>query len=233
MKQRWQRLAAKLNTRNPRERALISIMVLAVVASLLNALVLTPLLAKKKKTMQEVAAQQEQIQTLRSQIQVTMSGGKIDPDAPTRIQLAGLEQKLAQSHGALQNVQQSLVPPDKMGRLLGDVLAQNRGLKLVSLKTLPVGSVLDVPANAPGAKPATQEKTAEMPQASGPAIYKHGVEIAVSGSYAELTQYLDALEKLPWRMYWGKAEMRVEEYPRVTLTITLYTLSMDKTWLSV
>jgi MSHA biogenesis protein MshJ len=59
------------------------------------------------------------------------------------------------------------------------------------------------------------------------------VEITVAGSYADLTLYLDALEKLSWQMYWGKAEMRVEEYPRVTLTITLYTLSMEKTWLSV
>jgi MSHA biogenesis protein MshJ len=233
VKQQWQRLAAKLDTRNPRERALISVMVLVVVASLLNMLILDPMLAKKKKAMQEVATQQEQLQTLRSQIQVTMSGGKVDPDAPTRVLLAGLEQKLAQSHGALQGVQQSLVPPDKMGHLLEDVLTQNRGLKLVSLKTLPASNVLDVPASAPATTQATQGKAAEAPLASGPAIYKHGVEIAVSGSYAELTQYLDSLEKLPWRMIWGQAEMRVEAYPRITLTITLYTLSMDKTWLSV
>ncbi|MDP2785489.1 MAG: type II secretion system protein GspM [Sulfurimicrobium sp.] len=233
MKQQWLRLAAKIDTRNPRERALISVMVLVVVASLLNMLILDPLLAKKKKAMQEVATQQEQLQTLRSQIQVTMSGGKVDPDAPTRVLLAGLEQKLAQSHGALQGVQQSLVPPDKMGHLLEDVLTQNRGLKLVSLKTLPASNVLDVPSSAPATTQSTQGKAAEASLASGPAIYKHGVEIAVSGSYAELTQYLDTLEKLPWRMFWGKAEMRVEAYPRITLMITLYTLSMDKTWLSV
>lgn len=233
MKQQWLRLAAKLDTRNQRERALISVMALVVVASLLNALLLAPMLAKKKTVMQEVAAQQEQLQTLRSQIQVIMSGGKVDPDAPTRVRLAGLEQKLAQSRGALQGVQQSLVPPDKMGRLLEDVLTQNRGLKLVSLKTLPASNVLDVPESSPAAIQTTRGKAAEAPLASGPAIYKHGVEIAVSGSYAELTQYLDTLEKLPWRMFWGKAEMRVEEYPRITLTITLYTLSMDKTWMAI
>ena len=233
MKQQWQRLAARLDTRNQRERALISLMVLALVASLLNALLLSPLLAKKKKALQEVATQQEQLKTLQNQIQVTVSAGKVDPDAPTRIRLAGLEQKLAQSRGALQSVQQSLVPPEKMGHLLGDVLTQNRGLKLVSLKTLPVSNVLDLSASASAATRVTPEQAAETPQANSPSIYKHGVEIAVSGSYAELTQYLDALEKLPWRMYWGKAEMRVEEYPRVTLTITLYTLSMEKTWLSV
>lgn len=233
MKQQWQRLAAKIDTRNPRERALIFVMVLVVVASLLNALMLTPLLAKKKKSQQEVASQQEKINLLRSQIQASMSAGKVDPDVPTRIQLAGLEQKLAQSRSDLQSLQQSLVPPEQMGRLLEDVLKQNRALKLVSLKTLPVSNVLDAPANVPANKQASDKKSAEAPLPTAPAIYKHGVEIVVSGSYPELTLYLEALEKLSWRMYWGKAEMRVDEYPRTLLTITLFTLSMDKTWMAI
>lgn len=232
MKQQWQRLAAKLDARNQRERALIFFMVLVVVGSLINAIWIDPVLARKKKATQGVAAQQEQIQTLRNQIQALTSAGRPDPDAPNRVRLAALEQKLSQSHSALQEVQQNLVPPERMPRMLEDVLAQNRGLKLVSLKTLPVSGVLDAPASTTApSSPAGQTK--EEPKVDGPSIYKHGVEIAVSGNYAELTHYLDALEKLPWRMFWGRAEMRVEEYPRVTLTITLYTLSMDKTWLSI
>lgn len=231
MKQQWQQLAAKLDTRNQRERALIFFMVIVVVGSLVNALWIDPLLVRKKKAMQEVMSQQEQLQTLSSQIQVIMSGGKSDPDAPFRVQLAGLEQKLSQSRAALQEVQQNLVPPDKMARLLEDVLTQNRKLKLVALKTLPVSDVLDMSGGVSSQSQAGQSK--EELKSAAPAIYKHGVEITVSGNYAELTHYLDTLEKLPWRMFWGKAEMHVEEYPRVTLTITLYTLSMDKTWLNV
>lgn len=231
MKQQWQRLAAKLDTRNQRERTLIFFMVIVVVGSLVNALWIDPLLVRKKKAMQEVMSQQEQLQTLSSQIQVIMSGGKSDPDAPFRVQLAGLEQKLSQSRAALQEVQQNLVPPDKMARLLEDVLTQNRKLKLVALKTLPVSDVLDMSGGVSNQPQAGQPK--DELKSAAPAIYKHGVEITVSGNYAELTHYLDTLEKLPWRMFWGKAEMHVEEYPRVTLTITLYTLSMDKTWLNV
>ena len=226
MKQYWERYAALLNARNSRERALIFVMVLVVVWGLLSVLFMDPLLAKKKRLTLEASQQQTQMQQLQAQIENVLSGGRVDPDAAIRVRLAVLNQKLEQSRAALQSVRQSLVPPEKMARMLGDVLTQNRNLKLVSLKTLPVSGVLEMPADA--APPKTGEKTP-----AGPAIYKHGVEIAVSGSYAELTQYLDTMEKLPWRMIWGKAEMRVEEYPLVTLTITLYTLSMDKTWLSV
>jgi len=226
VKQYWERYAALLNARNSRERALIFVMVLVVAWGLLSALLLDPMLAKKKRLTQEVNQQQAQMQKLRTQVENILSGAQADPDAATRARQVALSQKLEQSRAALQSVQQSLVPADKMARLLEDVLTQNRNLKLVSVKTLPVSSLLEMPADV--APPKTEEKTP-----AGPAIYKHGVEIAVSGSYAELTQYLDTMEKLPWRMIWGKAEMRVEEYPLVTLTITLYTLSMDKTWLSV
>ena len=64
-------------------------------------------------------------------------------------------------------------------------------------------------------------------------MYKHGVQITVRGSYADLLQYLTALEKLPTRMFWGVAKMKVVQHPSVELTLTLYTLSLDKTWLQV
>jgi MSHA biogenesis protein MshJ len=222
----WDRYAALLNARNSRERALIFFMVLVVAWSLLSSLLLDPLLARKKRLAQEVSQQQTEMQQLKAQIETVLSGGQVDPDAATRIRLAALNQKLEQSRAALQGVQQNLVPPERMARLLEDVLTQNRNLKLVSLKTLPVSGVLEMPAESALAKTEEQKPAA-------PAIYKHGVEIAVSGSYAELTRYLDTMEKLPWRMIWGKAEMRVDEHPHVTLTITLYTLSMDKTWMAI
>lgn len=228
--QYWERYAARLNARNPRERALIFAVALLLVWGVLSALLLDPLLAKKKRLTQEASQQQTQLQQLQAQIETILSVGRIDPDAETKAKLAALSKKLEQSRAALQSVRQSLVPPEKMGLVLEDVLKQNRNLKLVSLKTLPVSGVLEMPAEA---VPKAVPPKAEDKKPAGPVIFKHGVEIVVSGSYAELTQYLDSMEKLPWRMIWGKAEMRVEEYPLVTLTVTLYTLSMNKTWLSI
>jgi len=232
VKQYWERYAAQLNARNPRERALIFAMALLLMWGLLSALLLDPLLAKKRRLIQEASQQQTQLQQLQTQIETILSVGRVDPDAETKAKLAALSQKLEQSRAALQSVRQSLVPPEKMGLVLEDVLKQNRNLKLVALKTLPVSGVLEMPADV-AATPKTAPPKAEDKKPAGPVIFKHGVEIVVSGSYAELTQYLDSMEKLPWRMIWGKAEMRVEEYPLVTLTITLYTLSMDKTWLAI
>lgn len=230
MKQYWQRLAGKMDRRNQRERALIFIMAIVVLLALINAVFFNPLQAKTKRLSQENGQQKSQLAEIASKIQVVERGGVSDPDAPTRARQAEVEQKLAKAATELQSTQQSLVAPDKMARLLEDMLTQNRALTLVSLKTLPVGGLLE----QPNAKPAPgQAAPAEPAGQAGPAIYKHGVELTVAGSYASLTQYLESLEKLPWHMFWGKVEMQAVEYPRVTLTITVYTLSMDKTWLAI
>ena len=243
MKKYWQMLSDRLNARNQREQMLISIMVLAVIWTLVSALLLDPLLARKKKIMAGLTAQQEQLATLQNQMQSIQATGRPDPNIPNRVRMAALEQKLTQTQSALQSLQENLVPSDKMAQLLQDVLEQQRGLKLVSLKTLPVSELLDgyepaktsrtltsgTPPN--GAPVKTEPAGAVAP--SGPVIYRHGVEISVSGNYANLLQYLTSMEELSWRVLWGKADMHVDTWPNATLTITLYTLSMEKTWLSV
>jgi len=63
-------------------------------------------------------------------------------------------------------------------------------------------------------------------------VYKHGVEIVVQGSYLDLLAYVSRLERQPWQMYWGRTVVSAE-YPKVMVALTLYTLSLDKSWLVV
>lgn len=64
-------------------------------------------------------------------------------------------------------------------------------------------------------------------------IYQHSFEIEVEGSYVELHGYLAHLEKLPWQLFWGKAELDAGKHPRLKLKLTVHTLSMNKVWLVV
>jgi MSHA biogenesis protein MshJ len=82
----------------------------------------------------------------------------------------------------------------------------------------------------PGAANDKADKPA-MP-AEGP-IFRHGVEVVVHGGYLELLEYMAALEALPWRLYWGKVQLNVDTYPNATLTMDVYTLSLDRKWLNL
>ena len=59
------------------------------------------------------------------------------------------------------------------------------------------------------------------------------VEITVRGSYSALHAYLARLERSPWTMYWWRALLAADVSGVSTMTITIYTLSLDKAWLEV
>lgn len=223
LKQQWQRVSDKADAMSLRERVMVFLMLAAVLGVLLNAVLLDPLVAGQKKHSRDIVERQAQIADIQARTQVLASAAQADPDAANRERLKALKQKLEQSDKALNDVQQGLVPPERMARLLEDILERNRGLRLVSLKTLPAGALLGAPVAGAGDKSA----------ATAGQVYRHGIQITVEGNYAELSQYLAELEKLPWRMFWSQADMRVDEYPKVVLTLTVYTLSLDQSWLAV
>ena len=64
-------------------------------------------------------------------------------------------------------------------------------------------------------------------------VYKHGIELTVEGNYLDLLEYQTRLEKLPWRMFFARTSVNSVDYPRVLMTITLYTLSLEEAWLVV
>lgn len=111
-----------------------------------------------------------------------------------------------------------------MNGLLESLLSRHAGLRLVSLKTLAPQSVLPVVAVKEGeAKPA--ERSFDL--------FRHGVEIRLEGNYGQLQAYLTQLEKLQQKLLWGALSYRVIDYPRAEMSLVVYTLSPDKTWLAL
>lgn len=64
-------------------------------------------------------------------------------------------------------------------------------------------------------------------------LYRHGVEMVLQGSYPDMVAYMEALERLPVQLFWGKAQLDARSYPDAKLTLTLYTLSLDDKWLKL
>lgn len=252
MKPFWDKLAARIDLMTLRERVLIFIMVTVVALVILNMALLNPQFAKQKKMSEQITAEQTQIGAIQTDIQQKVQARAIDPDAGMRQQLARLKQQSDQLRGALQQTQNALVSPEKMPALLQALLKRNGKLKLVTLKTLPVAGLVDAThaTQATQATQATASATATnasavpttaatavsmpVPADAGPGVvYRHGVEITMLGTYADMLHYMTALEAMPWQLYWGKTRLQVESYPESRLTLTLYTLSLDKKWMNL
>ena len=218
MKLDWTTLSNKINDRKLRERVLIIATAATVVAAFIFSLFLDPQLAQQKALSQRVMQQQNQIKGLQVQIQALQESRSVDPDTANRAKLESLRIQLVQMKASLQVKQQQLIPPDKIAGLLEEMLNRNRQLQLISLQSLPVTTVT-----------VEEEQTASAEKE----LFRHGVEISVRGGYFDLLDYLAQLEKLPSQMFWGKASLTVEQYPVSRMTVTLYTLSLDKIWLVI
>ena len=228
MKQRWEMLKIKVDGMSLRERALIFAAAAFTLTMLTKTQFLDPLLANQKNLAANVEQQQEKTSTIRTQIDASSQARKSIESSPLHQRLDMVKQKLADGDAYLKDLDNGngLVKPEKMAALLEQVLAKNNQLQLVHLQTLPVTPLVKKAANKP-------EAPAGASSALDKQIFKHGVELTVRGSYLDLLQYLTELEQLQVHILWGNAEMKVEHYPDVVLTVTVYTLSLDKTWLTV
>ncbi|MDP4027640.1 MAG: type II secretion system protein GspM [Gallionella sp.] len=228
MKRYWELARNKIDGLSLRERAIIFLAAAFVVVASANALLLDPLLAKQKTLSAQVVQQQEKMKELQAQIQSLLQARSDDEHSPLRTRLMQIKRQLQEQDGYMQSRRERLVEPDKMASLLEQVLNKNGKLQLIELKTLPASPLLEKPQATAANLPAGQTQPDQKKQ-----IFKHGIQITVRGGYLDMLGYLTALEAMPAQMFWGEVSMRVDKYPDAELTLILYTLSLDKTWLTV
>lgn len=223
MKHYWKLACRKVDDMSLRERVMIFVAAASVLITLINATLLDPLLSRQKSLSAQVVHHQEKMKELQAKMQDLLQARRDNEISPLRTRLAQLKQQLQEQDGYLQSRSDRMVEPDKMASLLEQVLDKNDRLQLVELKTLPASLLVEPPrATDAEPQPGLQKQ-----------IFKHGVRITVRGGYLDMLRYLTALEKMPAQMFWGEASLRVDKYPDAVLTLTLYTLSLDRTWLTV
>lgn len=226
MKAQWDEWMTKFGALQQRERVMVAFAVLALLWAVFDAVLLTPLLNKQKLYRSEIAARKSEVDQFKVQTEQLVQASRVDPDAGNKELLADLQLRLASKDAELSAMQQELISPDRMPRVLESLLLRDKAVRLVSLTTLPVGGLMDsVPA------PQVDGKTVAPVADFG--IYKHGFEVRLEGGYLDLMRYMRALESSSWHMLWGGMVMDASTYPRTTMTLTLYTLSLDKAWLSI
>ena len=103
-----------------------------------------------------------------------------------------------------------------MTDLVENLFTYNSGLTLKSLKSLDV-------------KPLALDNDRTDVEDGG--VYMHGMSIEFEGNYFNTLDYIKALEKLPWQLYWGGIEYKVTAYPLAHITLLVYTLSLSEGWI--
>ena len=224
-------LAARFDALARRERRLVAAALLGGVVLLGWSLLIEPARVRQSAAERGITEQRAQLAALNAQMAALQAPGQ-DPEALATAELDTLKSQLAALHTRYQALGGRLVAPQQVGALLESLLENAGGLRLLSLRTLPVAPVL----GGQGAGKSANDGGAKSVATSGDAtagLYQHGVEIRLEGSYAELVAYLERLEQSPQKLLWNSVSLSADDHPRLVLTLTVTTLSLDRTWLIV
>ncbi|WP_293999843.1 hypothetical protein [Sphaerotilus sp.] len=204
----WQSLDRRYQALNPRERMLVALCCTVVVGMALDKLWVTPAWTAWSQARQVRQQSAQVLQTLDASLATLRQRKDLDT-RQLQAELAALQARTAQADA--QGRTSDLVSPAEILPLLEQLLGRHSGLKLRSLQSL--------------GRTALGQGT--------PTLYRHGVELTVEGRYADLLDYLKALEVSPQRLLWGGLQLQVLQHPQVRLTLRLHTLSTDAHWVEI
>ncbi|KQX01153.1 hypothetical protein ASC94_00405 [Massilia sp. Root418] len=263
MKQQWLKLAARVEALSLRERLMACGAAAAALLFLIYTMMIEPAQARQKALTAVIDQQRQQMAAIDVELAQRQALALVDPDQGSKNRLAKLKNENDAMRTTLRTMQKGLVAPDRISRMLEQLL-QGGKLKLVSLKTLPprgmsdgrfaepgegtgpgqpgndvhrvAASLVPAPPPASAAVPpgaANAAAAAAAPAREQELLYRHGVQLVLQGSYLDMVSYMEALERMPSQLFWGKATLDAQEYPKARLTLTLYTLSLDTKWISL
>lgn len=129
-------------------------------------------------------------------------------------QLQGMHDALDQQISAITD---GMISPQDMPIVLGEMLSEQYGLKVQSVKS----------------RAAQRLMVADEHQQNAAAIYRHDLELKMKGSFFQVKDYLAAVEALPSKLLWDHLEYVVEEYPKGSLVLQVHTLSSQEELLRV
>lgn len=186
----------------------------------------TRLTAQYRTAQQDIVSLQQQLIDLEAVLNNDVDKGKRD-------QIASLREEIVSFDQSLQDNLAGLVPPQQMAAMLRGMLAQHKGLTLMSLKN-GVPSPLVSPAKLAveeGEQPSASEALTLNGKAA-PVLYRHGIEVQLTGSYLDTLSYLHQLQGLSQRLFWQSVDIEMSDhYPSARVVLNVYTLSFQEGWI--
>jgi MSHA biogenesis protein MshJ len=221
-KMRWQEAWGRFSARSMREQLLLVGVLLVVAFWAADALWLSPAFQARKQALAREVTDQQALKQVQEALQ-TSAQELANQRAQRQAELAGLRQQWAeleqrQPMAAKADAAQTLALIEALVR------QQPRGAADGAVQIVALRSIPDTPPPSADA--------ASTP--AGPRLYRHGVQVVLSGRYEALRTYVQALARVndsPLRL--RSMSLLVVEHPTLELTVDLETLSPDPAWLAL
>jgi MSHA biogenesis protein MshJ len=206
----------RLEALSLREQLLLGATVIAFLVSMLQILLIDPLLANRD-------SQTSRLKNINTSIERQARQLEVESPIKTRHALMAAEvdaltQQLAIESENIKSYTSTLVPARQMPALLQSLLEQD-AVRLVSLTNLPPVAMI--------------ESESQLATGAELQLFRHGIQLQLRGSFHTLRRYLIAIEQQPWKLLWQSVRLETDKKGESVMELQLQTLSTDSAWLGV
>ncbi|MGI2170281.1 MSHA biogenesis protein MshJ [Shewanella sp. MF05960] len=214
MKQQWAHWSEKFNQLSQRERVLIALASVVVIGMLLY-LPLESLWKQRQLMQRQLTTLNQENDISRQQITLYEERLQLDPNQDYQQRLLLVNEQMLAIDAELDAQMVDMVPADYMPTVLANLLGNVKGVTLKSFASIAPTPLLN------------------MGEGSNVNLYSHGIKLSLQGDYFAILAFVSAVENMPDKLYWKRLDYRVETHPNALVQLELYTLSVNKDFISV
>jgi len=210
---RWRRIKRQFDSRVVSERRILIIAAVCVSWFLLDAVWVTPSFNKLTQSRQDYAQASERHASEQARNATLMQTLALQK-AQAAAELQQIRARMDEAQSMQDQMQSKLAPAREMRFFLEALLAKQGQLRVMSIQTMTPKAVA-----APGSARAL--------------LYRHGLQIEVSGQFHDLLTWLRSAESMPKQLLWDELHLKTDEKNGLVLSVQVHTLSPDKEALEI
>ncbi|MEO6292332.1 MAG: hypothetical protein ABIO88_06890 [Burkholderiaceae bacterium] len=210
----WAKQSVRIDALSLRERVFLFLSVIACCMALADVAWLSPAQVAHQQLIQRFDKQSAELQRTRAELKAVAQ--PVDTGKAARDEIAAAKTRLESVNQTIKGILPSATQATPLAQVLVHLLRRHEGLTLLRTATLPAEAVVA------GTAPAVGSGAAAMPVG----FTRQGVELTVSGSYAELTRYVQTLEKALPQVRWGMMKLKSDKMPP-ELTLQLFLVGVQ------
>jgi len=228
---KWKFAQDWFESRNQRERIMVSVLLAATMVTIWLLLINDPLAEKLSRAQTGLQNLHTQIKASSMQQSMLIKQQHVDPNQDIKQRIKNIDTRIAQLDTELTSRMEGLIEPTQMANILEQVLFQSSDMRLISIRSLAAEPLVIASEEQEPTDPNNLQDSAE--QKTEFAVYRHGVQLELQGNYLSTLAYLKKLQALPWSLFWDEVSLDVTRYPNAHIVITVHTVSLKEGWLGV
>jgi len=213
--------------------------IFAAIYAVLDMAVIQPLMEEYSEVTKSIEKAKADSKGFAAQLLDLKGTAGIDPSLSDQQQMEVATLKLNELESSISQATSNFITPQQMSKFLSELLGRSKNLTLLTMENLTPGSItIKTVRDLPVEKEAGNKKNAvpvkpEVEVIGEDKVFKHAVRMELRGKYTDIARYVQNIENMPWRLFWQELSLETDTYPYSRVTLEVYTLSLNKDWLTL